>query len=366
MKKFLYILFFTTHISLLAQDCMLPTPYTNGSTGSDLSVFLHSSFLSSLTSVLSSENPYIVAFTSDDVVVGSASIAPDSLNNGMQSLVVWGDDIFTPEIVEGAPEGDSISLKVVDGTHLYLVNKNFTYSTNGIIQIMSGIIIFQCSGDIQGCTDDLACNYDSTATLDDGTCKLPEEYYDCEGSCLNDSDGDGICDELEIIGCFEPMACNYHATATDEGACIFPNYQDCESCSGGSDGTGTLIDYDADDDEICDSLGCTDAKAMNHNPFAIEDDESCKYLHLLELNPLEVNVYPNPIIDQITIFSPKSYAELQIKITSTIGSMVFHKTLENVQADERIEVDVQSFPSGLYMMTVSSLSDHTSIPLIKK
>ena len=34
-------------------------------------------------------------------------------------------------------------------------------------------------------------------------CDLPvlEQYYNCDGLCLNDSDGDGVCDELEISGC---------------------------------------------------------------------------------------------------------------------------------------------------------------------
>ena len=25
--------------------------------------------------------------------------------------------------------------------------------------------------------------------------------YDCDGNCLNDADGDGVCDEFEIAGC---------------------------------------------------------------------------------------------------------------------------------------------------------------------
>ena len=29
-------------------------------------------------------------------------------------------------------------------------------------------------------------------------CDYPEEYYDCFGNCLNDSNGDGICDEFEL------------------------------------------------------------------------------------------------------------------------------------------------------------------------
>ena len=58
-----------------------------------------------------------------------------------------------------------------------------------------------CGGDnssCSGCTDSSACNYDSSATLDDGSCTYPEMYYDCNGNCVNDTDGDGICDELKF------------------------------------------------------------------------------------------------------------------------------------------------------------------------
>ena len=32
--------------------------------------------------------------------------------------------------------------------------------------------------------------------------------YD-DGECVNDADGDGICDEFEVIGCMEEDVCNY-------------------------------------------------------------------------------------------------------------------------------------------------------------
>ena len=52
---------------------------------------------------------------------------------------------------------------------------------------------------IEGCIDEIACNYNATATNDDGSCIYAQDYYDCDGNCLNDSDNDGICDENEII-----------------------------------------------------------------------------------------------------------------------------------------------------------------------
>ena len=47
---------------------------------------------------------------------------------------------------------------------------------------------------IYGCTDSDACNYDSDATDEDGSCEYPQEYYDCFSVCLFDEDGDGYGD----------------------------------------------------------------------------------------------------------------------------------------------------------------------------
>ena len=38
----------------------------------------------------------------------------------------------------------------------------------------------------------------------------------CEGTCINDTDGDGICDEEEVPGCTNELACNYDEGATDD------------------------------------------------------------------------------------------------------------------------------------------------------
>ena len=54
--------------------------------------------------------------------------------------------------------------------------------------------------EVTGCQDDMACNYDASAT-DAGYCDYADSGYDCDGVCLNDADQDGICDEFEVAGC---------------------------------------------------------------------------------------------------------------------------------------------------------------------
>ena len=50
---------------------------------------------------------------------------------------------------------------------------------------------------LTGCTDPIACNYDPEANFDDNSCTYWEQYYDCDGNCNNDTDGDDVCDELD-------------------------------------------------------------------------------------------------------------------------------------------------------------------------
>jgi hypothetical protein len=60
--------------------------------------------------------------------------------------------------------------------------------------------------DVEGCTDMDACNYDSDATVDDGSCEYSEENFDCDGNCTVDVDcagecgGDAIVDECGECG----------------------------------------------------------------------------------------------------------------------------------------------------------------------
>jgi hypothetical protein len=104
--------------------------------------------------------------------------------------------------------------------------------------------------EIAGCQDATACNYDATATDEDGSCTYAASGYDCAGACLTDTDGDGICNAFEVAGCTDPTACNYNAAATDEnGSCTYAaTYYDCSgACLTDSDGDGICDVF-----EVCD------------------------------------------------------------------------------------------------------------------
>ena len=107
--------------------------------------------------------------------------------------------------------------------------------------------------DLPGCTDSAACNYDASATIDDGSC----ESTSCAGcidstACNYDPSAtinDSSCEYTSCDGCTDSAACNYDASATiDDGSC-----------------------------EITSCAGCTDSAACNYDSTSTIDDGSCEY-----------------------------------------------------------------------------------------
>ena len=127
-----------------------------------------------------------------------------------------------------------------------------------------------------GCTDWPACNFNPNAIQDDGSCIYAEEYYDCDGNCLEDLDDDGICDSCETMDYLVDEWCNcdidleyaVYYTDVDEINCV--TIQTCYC----------VCNNDSDEDGVCDEneviFGCTDSLACNVFWSANEDDGSCE------------------------------------------------------------------------------------------
>jgi uncharacterized protein (TIGR02145 family) len=145
-----------------------------------------------------------------------------------------------------------------------------------------------------GCTDSEACNYDSDATTFDGSCQyidacgicsgpgeiyecgcedIPESYCDCAGNqldalnvcggtCENDADQDGICDDGDsCVGeADECGVCNGPGAVYACGCTEIPSNEcDCignldEDQDGICDYEDSCVGSDSDDDGICDDL----------------------------------------------------------------------------------------------------------------
>ena len=141
-----------------------------------------------------------------------------------------------------------------------------------------------------GCTDDTACNYDSVATEDDGSClytdacgvcgglgaiydcgcsDIPAGDCDCEGnaldalgecggSCSADADSDGICDDIdECVGTIDACGiCNGPGAVYDCGCTSMPA-GDCDCDGNALDAAGECggsCTEDADSDGVCDDI----------------------------------------------------------------------------------------------------------------
>ena len=225
----------------------------------------------------------------------------DSYGDGGGSVTINGD---TYTLGGGASDDFTLCLDLSVCTEvLYAATDSWGYENSWALYIPDGLL---ASGEaesgtvgtcIDGCTDATACNYDDTANNEDDSCTYAEQYYDCMGDCINDSDGDGVCDELEIAGCVVPGACNYAIGVTDLAPCVYPDpgYLCDGTCDGDADGDGvcddneilgcqdaTACNYNADatESDTCDyttCLGCTDASACNYDATSTQEDGSCDY-----------------------------------------------------------------------------------------
>ena len=126
--------------------------------------------------------------------------------------------------------------------------------------------------EVLGCDDPNSINYDPNATQDDGTCIPIVQGCTNADACNYNADAnvdDGSCDFDICVGCLSPTACNYDEDATVAGECIFPDL--------GYDCDGVCIE-DTDGDGICDIFeiaGCTNPGACNYDEDATDDNGSC-------------------------------------------------------------------------------------------
>ncbi len=175
-----------------------------------------------------------------------------------------------------------------------------------------------CAFEVVGCIQPDACNYNPDATIADvsNTCIFPSEtYLNCQGACLNDADGDGVCDENEVAGCTDSGADNYNAAATDDdGSCITSTAPGCLIPSASNYDPNVTVQgqpitsyctfnfitppmmpppgVDCADSYACNydntasgyseceyasCLGCTFTAACNYDGTAIYNDGSCEY-----------------------------------------------------------------------------------------
>lgn len=259
-----------------------------------------------------------------DTDAGEVSVSTiEGSNDPWKNDFEAGGDILSSDAIGGAwyVAGEATN-SIAGDDHRVLIGQ---FTTDGLVsggmlvqifpegdQAQTMDIYLTFSSPACACTDETACNYDENAVWDDGSCQDGPEYWGenitCDGDCLNDSDGDYVCDEDEIEGCLNPVACNYvpAGTVTDLVTCEFAEENlTCE---------GDCIN-DVDNDGVCDENeagGCTDENACNYDADATEDNGTCTYQEVIVLGEA-----PSSTIGACSLFADGPNDTWQYVLTAT-------------------------------------------------
>ena len=112
--------------------------------------------------------------------------------------------IFDFSVGDLCPESCGYCPDLLFGHEVIIINtdtnEEFNYNDNSL---PAGNYLVRITDSIN-CTieEGFVINHPEEVELDFG--------YDCLGNCINDLDGDEICDEFEIEGCDDNSACNYN------------------------------------------------------------------------------------------------------------------------------------------------------------
>ena len=187
------------------------------------------------------QNPYscdVIGAFIDDVCIGW--VYGDS--NGYTTVPAMGNDGNQPDY---AQSGDTINFRVYDssyGTELSLdLSQTVVDADNdgnpdlfGQAPVWENLEINLIYGSalainsIPGCMDEQACNYNSYAITDDGSCEFPAINFDCDGNCLIDIDCLGECGGVAVID--ECGVCDGSGIADDDCDCLGNILDQCFRC----------------------------------------------------------------------------------------------------------------------------------------
>ena len=179
-----------------------------------------------------------------------------------------------------------------------------------------------CEGDILGCMDAVACNYNSASTINDGCIYVGDPCDDGDFTTGSDMwSADCECEGVALIGgCMNQAACNYSIYAGyEDNTCVFSG-------------------------DPCDDL----------NPLTFEDvvDENC-FCGSLEITGIQgpqeiaLSVYPNPASGLVTLSIIRGSGPYTLRLFDVRGAEVWR-----ARATAELTFDVSSFSGGWYTICV--------------
>ena len=224
---------------------------------------------------------------------------------------------------------------------------------------------------VGGCTDSNAINYDSDATMNDGTCQY--HFYGCTNDMACNYDyratvDNGICDFESCYGCMSKRACNYNSIATHPSACEFVLPMSIDGDSSPRIGEEVVYTYPLTAGSVYSwSINGGQIISTNNNMISVVWTTTEGELTIRETNsdgcegrdvvmPLERSeevevrfaMYPNPTTDVVTLNIDGETAYIQIM--DVMGRVLVSTQVFAGSND----IDVSNLSFGTYKVVVMS------------
>ena len=265
-----------------------------------------------------------------------------------------------------------------------------------------------CDSVVYGCTYPDACNYDSLATEDDGSCYY---IYGCTDSVACNFNPEA-CLHIDICtyaeGCADPLACNYDADADcpDQTSCVYMEWGEIEGeTEPMAGGINYPYTYNIECDPTCtytwgvsDFIGTTyvaghissgvdDCPTSEANFEGPQNDSNAfvtleincangcsNTIQLLvhvrpdstssitELSSLSLLAYPNPTTSDFVLEITSEARGGFLEVFDAIGRVVHDETLTQLQT----QIDSDRWAAGVYTLRLMKDNQGASLRVIKE
>ena len=124
---------------------------------------------------------------------------------GLCAVNAMGDDGSDYSDGYMAPGDIPVFKMYINSQDIYLDVENITDYSTGVLISQNAVCSWSNNGfcmlgdmqavvpEVEGCTDEDACNFNPIANADDGTCQYAQENFDWQGNCIVDADCSGVC-----------------------------------------------------------------------------------------------------------------------------------------------------------------------------
>ena len=171
------------------------------------------------------ESPYIIQGPSDLTLDCSNSLYYQEALDWFESGggILAGDSVAT--FLEGSVfEYDGLDVSAQYDLSAFLAGEPATIEVGwrvadqcGNVGSATSLLILECGSNVEGCMDEIACNYNPSATEEDASCLYLDDCFVCGG------------DNSSCMGCLDSQACNYNDTI---GIISHPESCDYSCCPG--------------------------------------------------------------------------------------------------------------------------------------